>query len=120
MTPDDEPNVNLAMEARRERKRLQSKKDRAAKKQREEEKTAEATRKALEDTTGAQKRAARRDVTKWRKILGDDDGRWTRFCHQLIKSPDMREVVLAAAREIDPVYRSASIRLSEKGRGSGA
>lgn len=117
MTPDDEPNVNLAMEARRERKRLQSKKDRAAKKQREEEKTAEATRKALEDATGAQKRAARRDVTKWRKILGDDDGRWTRFCHQLIKSPDMREVVLAAAREIDPVYRRASIRPSEGGEG---
>ena len=60
---------------------------------------------------------ARRDVAKWRKILGDDDGRWTRFCHQVLKSPDMREVVLAVAREIDPVYRRASIRPSERGEG---
>ena len=60
---------------------------------------------------------ARRDVAKWRKILGDDDGRWTRFCHQVLKSPDMREVVLAVAREIDPVYRRASTRPSEGGEG---
>lgn len=112
MTPDDEPNVDLAMEARRERKRLQSKKYRAAKKQRKEEKTAEATRKALEDTTSAQNRMARRDVTKWREYFGDD-GRWTRFCHQVLKSPEVREVVLAVAREIDPVYRRASTRPSE-------
>lgn len=115
--PTPVSDADVSMEARRERKRLQSKKDRAAKKQREEEKTAEATRKALEDTTGAQNRTARRDVAKWRKILGDDDGRWTRFCHQVMKSPDMREVVLAVAREIDPVYRRASIRPSEGGEG---
>ena len=110
MKPDDEPNVDLAMEVRRERKRLQAKKDRAAKKQREEEKTAEATRTVLEDATSAQNRMARRDVTKLREAFGDDEGRWIRFCYQVFMSPEMREAVLARAREIDPARRRVFIR----------
>ena len=102
MTPDDEPNVDPAADALRERKRLQAQKDRDAKKQRREEESAEAARRVLKDTTNAQNRMARRDFTKVRELFGDD-GRWVRFGQQVMNSPEMREAVMATARKIDPV-----------------
>ena len=59
-TPDDEPDVDPAMDALRERKRLQAQKDRDAKKQRREEESAEAARQVLQDRTRVCSRKSRR------------------------------------------------------------